>query len=452
MRQYYIIILLCSLQLMPGCSKKDLAGPQNVTDQSINKWLLNRMEVYYYWNTSLPHNPSFDQEPNVFFNQLKNASDRFSRLYYKKNPQGFDGTLINNFGFDLIAVETSTGFSVSIALVVPGSTAETSGLVRGQYLSGINGQTLTQDNIQSVTESALRQQSIVLQMKQGGTITLPSAYIGEPVVYQQSVIPTGDHKTGYLVIGPFDYFGVYDILNACQYFKAQQIDNLIIDLRYSPGGSVPFSALLTALFAPVKGDQLYTVFKGNANAKTIESTFQNELAKQPEGYSFTMASLLPYQLSLASLYILTTRQTASAAELITNNLKPYVRVTQIGDRTLGKDMASLAIEDERQPPIMTDITIYPMVFKLYNAQGNGDYAQGLIPNYSVYETDNLPLKPLGSTEDPLIRKAMEIITGRVTNRQGITNGSLLNPTGISNRIIFESRSILSKGSDLIFVP
>src|SRR3954470_24895464 len=101
MRHCWIVISIFLCHLLSGCSKKDAAGPQEVTDVSINKWVLDRMRVYYYWNASLPSAPNYSLEPNVFFDGLKNASDRFSRMYYEKNPQGLNGTLINNFGFDV---------------------------------------------------------------------------------------------------------------------------------------------------------------------------------------------------------------------------------------------------------------------------------------------------------------------------------------------------------------
>ncbi len=447
MRVCCIVILVFLGGLGAGCSKKE-ARPVVVTDAVINRWVMDRMRVFYYWNSSLPAAPDYNQEPNGFFDGLKNRSDRFSRIYYKKDPQGVSGTLMNNFGFDVTGVETPAGFLAAVALVVPGSDAEARGLARGQHITAINGEGLNAGNISSVVEGALTGGSIRLQMKTGEVVTVAGAHVAEPVVYRSALLTDGGHKAGYLLLGPFDFSGAYDLIDACAYFKSQQVGDLIVDLRYSPGGSVPLSALLTALLAPVTGDQLYTIFKGNEHAGVISSSFRNELAKQPAGYSFDMQGLLPYQLKLPVVYILTSGQTASAAELVINNLKPYVKVVQVGATTLGKDMASLAITDERQPPVVTDVTLFPMVFKLYNAMGKGDYAQGLVPDHTVIETDALPLKPIGSLDDPLVGKAMGLITGRVVNSQG---GAGLRAGGV-NKVIYESRRSVAASWDMIYTP
>jgi hypothetical protein len=82
--------------------------------------------------------------------------------------------------------------------------------------------------------------------------------------------------------------------------------------------------------------------------------------------------------------------------------------------------------------------------------GDGNYPQGLTPDHSVAETDMLPLKPLGSPEDPLIGKAIELITSDPTNIQGVRGGRQAG--GAANKVIYESRAILSRASEVVYVP
>lgn len=106
--------------------------------------------------------------------------------------------------------------------------------------------------------------------------------------------------------------------------------------------------------------------------------------------------------------MLTTASTASAAELLINNLRPYLNVVQIGAKTMGKDMASFAIADFRTPkPI--NMVLHPLVFKLYNARDIGDYGSGLTPDYPVDEFTVLPLVPFGDPSDPMLKKALELV-------------------------------------------
>jgi C-terminal processing protease CtpA/Prc len=48
---------------------------------------------------------------------------------------------------------------------------------------------------------------------------------------------------------------------------------------------------------------------------------------------------------MTKIYVLTTKGTASASELVINGLKPYMNVVQIGDVTYGKNVASITFYD-----------------------------------------------------------------------------------------------------------
>ena len=45
------------------------------------------------------------------------------------------------------------------------------------------------------------------------------------------------------------------------------------------------------------------------------------------------------------MYVLTTKSSASASELLINGLKPYIDVIQIGDVTTGKNVGSVTLYD-----------------------------------------------------------------------------------------------------------
>ena len=60
--------------------------------------------------------------------------------------------------------------------------------------------------------------------------------------------------------------------------------------------------------------------------------------------------------------------------MVINNLKPYIKVTQIGDKTLGKDMAAFTLSDTETPE--NKWVIYPMVYKIFNILDSGNYTSG----------------------------------------------------------------------------
>lgn len=437
--------LLCILALLvmsASCSKNDKWERGDETGQAaINRWVHSQMQTYYYWNNRLPVNPDYGQDPIAFFNAIKFVDDRFSYIYYKKKYSLLSGTLMNTFGLELEGIEADHIFKTQVLLVVPGSNAAALGLARGMFVKAINGVTLTAANISNVMADAITQKVLSVLLDNNETVNIPAAYIAEPVVYKTAVFNTTAGNAGYLFMNSFEYHGVHDILNAFRAFKEQNIRNLIIDLRYNIGGSVPFSALVAALIAPVQEAQTYVIYKGNSTAGTIASSFGNEIGKQPQGYNFTLGQLTPYRPSLQRVYVLTGTLTMSAAELMINSLKPYVQVVQVGERSFGKDMASLELKNDK----IADLWAYPLCFKLFNAGNKGNYSDGLQPDYQVQESAKLPLLPVGDKNDLLIRQCISLIEGNGQQRVQLSG------PGIPSRVLsrYESRATGRDGAALL---
>lgn len=401
-------IAAASIFLLFSCKKENNIPQFSAgSNESVNTWVLDNMRKYYFWNVSLPDNPNIQQEPTAFFESIKSAQDRFSVLMNSKQTDTFGYTLTNTFGFELITFQTGGGVQTQIALVVPQSEAETKGLKRGQIITHINNQRISSDNIASVVQQSLQGSSIKLQVEDGAMIEIGASYIAENPVYATHVLNVSGKKVGYLFLNAFEFNGVYDLLKAFDHFKTSNISDLIVDMRYNPGGNVPFAALIATLIAPIKGNDVFVEYRGNHQLGNTTSTFLDEFAKQPVGYSFDFDEIRSRSLSLSRIFMLTGPNTASAAELLINSLIPYMQVTQIGEQTLGKDMAAVELVDNKEPKMAPDWMLLPMVYRLYNKVGKGDYPEGLKPMYQVAEYSELPLRPFGSEEDPLVKMALE---------------------------------------------
>ena len=95
-------------------------------------------------------------------------------------------------------------------------------------------------------------------------------------------------------------------------------------------------------------------------------------------------------------------------------------VLTIGDKTIGKDVAGFAIEDDRLAEQQGWI-LYPSIYKLFNANNEGNYAAGITPDVQMNELQNLEVLPLGNPGEVLLKKALNTISG---------NGRILNSTNI----------------------
>lgn len=412
----YIGVICCLL--WSACRKTDAPAPQLLPEA--NQWILDSMRVYYYWNNALPSNPAPDPDARKFFSGLLNKADRFSYLLDPDHPlTAYSSFAYYGLEYALMQVKEAGNKWVGvISLVVPGGSASIQGLKRGDMFTAVNDTELSTTTIEDIQQWLREGNGVTLKTVhlQNGklvndtSIMLPPTHFTEQPVYLAKIFNTGGTKTGYLFYNYFDSRFDQQLLDSLYKLKQGGIRQLILDLRYNPGGDVSSAALIGAVTTSVKPDQTFVIYKANSNGGTIKTSFQQALEDSPyEQYTFE--ALAPYRLSLDKLIVLTSGSTASAAELIVNNLAPYIQIVQIGSTTMGKDMGSFAIADQRESP-RVNYTLYPLIFRLYNAMGKGEYGSGLVPGTKADEFSRLPLTELGDEQDVLLEKALENAGGR----------------------------------------
>lgn len=438
MRFTVTLPLLCTIALLAACSKKDdtpppLTGP--VTQQEINNWILDSMRVFYLWNRQLPEKPDHSLETQVFFSSIRNAEDKYSIVYNPDDASAGGTDLLYKYGLDfsIISWPQAAGSVMGVVqIVIPGSGAEQAGFKRGDYFTRINGTLLTSANAVQLSEEMKKAGSSRLTKASinGGTITedttitLQGGSVNENPVYLSTVFDAGTKKAGYIFYNAFVDRYDRNVLAAFNDFKRAGISDLVMDIRYNSGGSLAAAAMITVITAPgTTASGPYVRYTGNDNQGTRMLDFSTTLAYPESGGPIRFADLVPSQLMLPRVYILTGRRTISAAELLINNLKPYTQVIQIGAVTAGKDKGAVIIEDTRTPRRIPWV-IVPLTYRLANANGEGNYDKGITPQYLVDEMGSLPLLPIGDPKDPLIAKALALIGGNgragTESRQQVT--------------------------------
>lgn len=441
--------LLCLILLLSACRKQDAPAPAGpATQQEINNWILANMREYYLWNQSLPAAADGQQEPVTFFNSLKQPRDRFSVIYNESNfPKG----MLRTFGIDyyIIPWVQAPGGAIGIVnFVIPGTAAALNGLKRGDYFTRISNTIITPANAQQLgKELLLKSKSNITtakvldngQVTEAQQVAIEGRLIVENPLYEKKTWQINGKKIAYLFLNNFDDYYNNDVLQAFRKFKEEGVSELIIDLRYNPGGSVTGAALLSALVAPGL-DELkpFVQYAGNAKQQVKMRSFKDVLAVPSDGNKvIPFSALAPGQLSLPRVFILGTAITASAAEVVINNLKPYTQVVLIGQTTFGKDVGAVSITNKRIP-----WSLLPVTYKLSNARGAGGYENGITPQYVSDEKSILPLFPIADQQDPLIAQALSLITGG--GRQG--QFERITPTV---KVLYDSRQLLSESSIVI---
>ncbi len=247
----------------------------------------------------------------------------------------------------------------------------------------------------------------------GKTVALIKTTLEENPIFMNKVISSGNHKIGYLMYNGF--YSNYDnqLNDAFGSLKSQGITDLVLDLRYNSGGSVLTATRLASMITGQYTGQIFAKQQWNDKINSYLETNNPEVLKN--NFTDKIGTAPINSLNLSKIYILTTKSTASASELVINGLKPYMEVVQIGDITTGKNVGSVTLYDSptfgkgnRNPNHR--YAMQPIVLKIVNAAGFGDYFDGLKPTYELKENlANLDI--LGNTTEPLLSTAIGKITG-----------------------------------------
>ncbi|MSQ38055.1 MAG: PDZ domain-containing protein [Chitinophagaceae bacterium] len=390
-----------------------------ITNTDINTWIHENMTAYYLWPDKMPALAKTNTSSNpmdYFYSILYEykTTDRFSWI------DSSSANLINQ----LNGINTVLGIRVSafytddakvnvalvIAYVLKGSPAEKNGLKRGDIILSVDDKTVTSSNYSSV----LQNQTLKLGLgaydnkvfsSTGKTITVTKVELQTNPILQDTVINWAGKKVGYFAylqfLSSFD-----DSLRAVfGRFKQKGVNELVIDLRYNGGGYVSSSDLLTNLMVKDLASKVDKVM----NKRQYNDAYTKEVIKQ-YGASALVTNFKMESNNIGSLnrvFFLTSTGTASASELIINNLKPFMNVILIGEHTYGKNVGSFTITDNAK---RWNYGLQPITFKILNALDQSDYGSvnGFLPDYALTD-DVLPYKLLGDPNETYLNKALNII-------------------------------------------
>jgi len=426
-----LAIAVMGLTIITACEKEKENDNGNELPKEtliLNNWIWEGMNEVYLWEAYIPDiNWRAEPDPEAFFYKLLFDEDHNSWIVddYEALAAMFDG------------VETATGMSVDPALytenqvvyfvefVTPDSPAADSGIARGDIIYTVDGAILTKDNYrdlyyQTTATFGFADWDGLALVPNGTEISLTAIELNQnPVIYDE-VIDYQGQKIGYLVYTQFTIGqqGEWlDELNRVfEDFKLAGVSDVVVDLRYNPGGNLDLSAYIAASLAPVDVMEDTAVFVDlvwNDLYNNYWAGADLDQNGQADGLESSQLRIrLPQSdlnLNLLSVYFLTTGGTASASESLMSGLYPYMEVVQIGTTTFGKCYASITIDDWEEPK-RHNWAMQPIVIKYSNAAGFTDFVDGIAPDY-VVEDNLLYALPFGSLEDPLLAKALEEITG-----------------------------------------
>ena len=429
------IFLLFLFVLPSGC--EDMDDNAVPSELAVKDFVWKGMNLYYLWQEDVPDlaDDRFANQtdlndfladfetPEGLFSALRvtNSIDRFSVIYsdYDVLEGVLSGNTLNNgMDYGLKHINGTTNVFGWVRYIIPNSDAATKDIQRGDVFYAVNGIPLTDDNYRTLLFSSNETYTINLASysidsndfvtitPNGQSVTLTKTPLAENPILLSTVINQDAHNIGYLMYNGF-YSSYENQLNAAfGNFQAQNVTDLVLDLRYNSGGSVSTATKLASMITGQFTGQPFAKQQWNAKAQAyFESNNPGSLINKFVGGLNS--------LNLNKVYILTSNSSASASELVINCLKPYINVVQIGDTTTGKNVGSVTLYDsptfaKQDVNPRHKYAMQPIVLKIVDKNGSGDYTAGIIPTTLLPENlGNLGI--LGNVDEPLLNAAINQI-------------------------------------------
>jgi len=382
----WFLIAATSFSLFTACKKDkgdDQSGSTNTPGSNVSAadkvkdtTLLYARDAYL-WYTHIPStfNARSYSDPNAIMNAIRQYSkesgftdpvDKWSFAVDKKEWDNVSSGISGDFGLTVFFVQGTP--DLRVAAVEQNSPAGKAGVKRGWRITKVNGTDVANASGSTLTNAIYYSSStaFTFQKPDNSTvnITLTAQQYQENPIFLDAIYTTNSGKLGYIVFNSFlgDTTAIYNEFNRIfTNFSNSGVTDVAIDLRYNGGGYVAMQQkLANYLIKPSADGQLM-----------MKQEFNNKLSQYNSSTLFKkLGTFNPNR-----VFFIVGRNTASASELLINNMKPYMNVSVVGsDKTYGKPVGYFPI------PVGSWYTL-PVSFRSTNKEGKGNYFGGIELNH-----------------------------------------------------------------------
>lgn len=365
--------------LLTSCRKNDAGGGGGSEADKIKDTAIAYARDIYLWYDQIPS--SFKArnyaDPNKIMEAIRtyskepgfpNPVDRWSFAAKKEEWDNTSGGIAKDFGLNIFFRADN---DLRVRLVEPLSPAGLAGVKRGWRITKINGNSnMTTGNANFIVNAVYLSSTVAItfQKPDGNSVDLDfteASYQSKPV-YGDYVFDLGANKVGYLVYNSFlgdSATTVNAFAAAFNRFSSEAVTDMVIDLRYNGGGYVSYQQVLANYLVPTAGN----------GSLMMKQEFNDKYTQYNSSVNFSKKG----NLNLSRLFVVVSDNTASASELLINNLKPYMDVIIVGpQRTYGKPVGYFDIP-------VGEWYIFPVSTRTTNKNGEGNYFDGFALNHTV---------------------------------------------------------------------
>ena len=354
----------------------DLAFTQKI------KYLENMIDEEYLGEISTDK-----LEEGVYAGLIYGLGDVYSR-YYTKDEYEQESVTTEGFYVGIgVAMQKYTAGGVQIVECYKGSTAEEAGIKVDDVITAINGEDITDTELQDVVSMIKdnEDKDVVLTVQRKGEdtqeITVKVSNVELPSVFGEML----DENTGYIQITEFKGVTVEQYEAVFADLKEQGMERLVVDLRDNPGGLLNVVCDILRDILP-EGLIVYTEDKnGNRSEETCDG--KN-----------------PLDMPLA---VLVNGNSASASEIFAGAVKDYGIGTIVGTTTYGKGV----VQSIRQ--LSDGSAVKLTIANYYTPKGNSINKTGIQPDVEVeLSPELLNQEEITHEEDNQLQEALNSLDAK----------------------------------------
>jgi len=303
------------------------SGSSNNTeafDQKNKTFLQDLFLSEYLWYDQVASNVDYTQynTPQLMINALRvTPPDQWSFAMTAQEYEDFANQDTSGFGFKYT-------FDLTLYLVRINSPAYGK-LFRGDKILEINSNPATEILIDQANDNVGHETVFtVLRGAQEIQVTITAKQYSFKVALGK-IIHQGTKNIAYLRYDAFTESSVSEFEAIFSTFKSENVNELVIDMRYNGGGSISTASALLDNISNVYAGKRQVYLDWNSNYKDKNANYYFEDADMQDGN----------ELNIKRVIFLVTHSSASASELVISALKPYLgnaNVVTVGSSTHGK--------------------------------------------------------------------------------------------------------------------